>query len=259
MIQPLSQTQSSQQVVVNDHTPMETAEVPNETVHVEQHEMETNTGVDTSSSHPLDDQQNTDADTTARDQMEGPEAIRNEPEPPHIQDGTTTNGEQPKQAVSVLRRSSRQPKYTYKMKAWKGIPEDDAVLALTETTLVDLNLDHEPSKPFIPQSALILEPYVPINYKDALSCPEVLKWKEGFNEEYTSILENKTWEVVPLPAGRKAIKCKWILDYKPAHKGAEARYKARLVACGYAQLYGIDYLDTYSPVVKHYSIRLVLA
>ena len=71
-------------------------------------------------------------------------------------------------------------------------------------------------------------------------------------------MENKTWEVVPLPEGRKAIKCKWVLDYKPAHKGAEARYKARLVACGYAQLYGIDYLDTYSPVVKHYSIRLVL-
>jgi hypothetical protein len=61
------------------------------------------------------------------------------------------------------------------------------------------------------------------------------------------------------PIGRKAIKCKWVLDYKPGYKGVDPRYKARLVACGYAQLFGVDYLDTYAPVVKHYSIRLVLA
>ena len=175
------------------------------------------------------------------------------------------NNEQPHQVQELStilpRRSSRPPKYTYKMKMWKGIPvEDDEALAAfhVEAALHDMNHDHDPSNPFKPVSALILEPYVPINYKDALSCPDSSKWKEGIDEEYASILENKTWEVVPLPEGRKAIKCKWVLDYKPAHKGAEARYKARLVACGYAQLYGIDYLDTYSPVVKHYSIRLVL-
>jgi hypothetical protein len=65
--------------------------------------------------------------------------------------------------------------------------------------------------------------------------------------------------VTALPQNRKAIKCKWILDFKPGHKGVDPRYKARLVACGYDQLYGVDYLATYSPVVKHYSIRLVLA
>lgn len=62
-----------------------------------------------------------------------------------------------------------------------------------------------------------------------------------------------------MPAGRKAIKSKWVLDYKPGHKGVEPRYKAKLVACGYDQLYGVDYLATYSPIVKHYSILLVLA
>lgn len=160
----------------------------------------------------------------------------------------------------ALRRSTRKPKLTYKMKIWKGISmEDDAALALTESTMETFNQDHEISKPFKPISALTLEPYVPINYKDALSCQESSQWKAAINEEYSSILENGTWTVVPLPEGRKPIKCKWVLDYKPAHKGAEARFKARLVACGYAQLYGIDYLDTYSPVVKHYSIRFVLA
>ena len=50
-----------------------------------------------------------------------------------------------------------------------------------------------------------------------------------------------------------------VLDYKPGHKGVDPRYKARFVACGYGQLYGVDYLATYSPVVKHLSIRLILA
>lgn len=146
------------------------------------------------------------------------------------------------------------------MKLWKGFPidEEDAMLSLTETTFSNMTLDHEPSKPFQPMSAIVLEPYIPINYKDAISCPDSLHWKEGIHDEYNSLLENKTWDIVPLPQGRKPIKCKWILDYKPEHNGIKARYKARLVACGYAQLYGIDYLDTYSPVIKHYSIRLVL-
>ena len=104
---------------------------------------------------------------------------------------------------------------------------------------------------------LLLEPYIPINYNDAVSYPKSKKWKAAIQDEYNSIIENKTWEIVPLPKNRKAIKGKWVLDFKPAHKGAAARYKARFVACGYAQLYGIDYFATYSPVVKHYFIRLL--
>jgi hypothetical protein len=170
-----------------------------------------------------------------------------------------TNEQPPNQGIIPeinLRRSARVRNY----KILRGIPiEEEAALALTDSTLNDMTLDHDISKPYQPLSALVLEPYIPINYQDAISCPESEKWKAAIADEYASIIENKTWCVEPLPVGRKAIKCKWILDYKPGHKGAEPRYKARLVACGYAQLYGVDYLDTYSPVVKHYSIRLVLA
>ena len=112
--------------------------------------------------------------------------------------------------------------------------------------------DHDLSKEYTPSSALLLEPYIPTNYKDAVNCPDSDKWIPAIEDEYQSIMERKTWRLVPLPTGRKPIKCKWILDFKPGHKGVNPRFKARLVACGYGQLYGIDYLTTYSPVVKHY-------
>ena len=92
-----------------------------------------------------------------------------------------------------------------------------------------------------------------------MSCTEREEWKPAIGDEYDSLMENKTWEITRLPLGRKAIKSKWVLDYKPGYKGVELRYKARLVACGYAQLFGVDYLDTYAPVVKHYPIKMVLA
>ena len=120
-------------------------------------------------------------------------------------------------------------------------------------------LDSDPDKPFSPQSILEFEPYIPVSYKDAISCAEAELWKVAIQDEYDSLMENKTWTIQPLPPGRKPIKSKWVLDFKPGYKGVEPRYKARLVACGYAQLFGVDYLDTYAPVVKHYSIKMVLA
>ncbi len=164
-----------------------------------------------------------------------------------------------------LRRSTRMlnPKYI-KVKSFKGmsavVDDETAVDTVTEEAFKELTLDYDINREsFQPTSALLLEPYVPINYNDALTCPESEKWKAAIQDEYDSIMDNKTWQIVPLPKNRKAIKGKWVLDFKPAHKGAAARYKARFVAYGYAQLYGIDYFATYYPVVKQYSICLVLS
>lgn len=163
------------------------------------------------------------------------------------------------------RRSSRKPLYSKKYLQYRAsllsgdldredVDFDDTAMAAFNS----LTTDHDPSKTYKPVSACLLEPYIPLGYKDAVSCIESREWIEAIQDEYNSIMENKTWTVVPLPEGRKPIKCKWVLDYKPGHKGVDPRYKARLVACGYDQLYGVDYLATYSPVVKHYSIRVVL-
>ena len=103
------------------------------------------------------------------------------------------------------------------------------------------------------------DPYIPTSYKDAMECKDSERWMEAVKEEYSSILKNKTLTVMPVPFDRATIKSRWIFSFKPVYKDVKPRYKARLVAKGCSQLYGVDYLDTYAPVVKHYSIRLVLA
>jgi hypothetical protein len=78
-------------------------------------------------------------------------------------------------------------------------------------------------------------------------------------EEYNSLLENQTWDLVPLPSGRKIFRCRWVYRTKSAIDGQIRKYKARLVAKGFQQVHGIDYDDTFSLVVNMDSIRLPLS
>lgn len=105
---------------------------------------------------------------------------------------------------------------------------------------------------------------LPMNVSDpqneeALSSTDAGEWRKAMDEEYNSLMENETWKLIDLPAGKKALPCKWVFKTKTDQQGNIIRYKARLVIKGNAQKRGTDDQEVYSPVVRYTSIRYLFA
>lgn len=96
-------------------------------------------------------------------------------------------------------------------------------------------------------------------YESAIASRDSDKWKNAMYEEITALQENETWTLEELPKGQRAIGCKWVYCTKTDSNGNITCYKARLVARGFVQRQGIDYFDTFAPVVRYESIRMLLA
>jgi hypothetical protein len=99
----------------------------------------------------------------------------------------------------------------------------------------------------------------PRSYDEAMSSTTCNEWMTAMKNEMESMRTNQVWELVDLPSGRKSIGNKWVLKVKRKADGYIDKYKAQLVAKGYTQREGVDYEETFSPVVRFASIRLILA
>lgn len=116
-----------------------------------------------------------------------------------------------------------------------------------------------PRKVFNSANALETEIENPNTVSEALASQHKEEWLDAMKVEYGNLMRNDTWELVNLPKNRKALKSRWVFNIKRDKNGEVDKFKARLVAKGCSQKYGIDFQETFSPVVRYSSIRILLA
>ncbi|GKB94911.1 zinc finger, CCHC-type containing protein [Tanacetum coccineum] len=99
----------------------------------------------------------------------------------------------------------------------------------------------------------------PKTFDEAMKSQDVVFWKEAINDEMDSIMGNNTWVLANLPLGCKPLGFKWIFKTNLTIDGTIKKFKARLVIQGFRKKLGINYFDTYAPVVRISTIRLLIA
>ena len=156
--------------------------------------------------------------------------------------------------ASTVKKSRGRPKFlrTGKRgrprKLFHMVEEENNQTDITEET----NKKHE-------NMANLAEINDPSTVSEALSSENSKEWKAALQAEYDALTKNKTWSIVDCPNNKEIIGCRWILRTKYNADGTVERRKARLVAKGYDQKPGIDFEETFAPVARMESVRLLMA
>jgi hypothetical protein len=101
---------------------------------------------------------------------------------------------------------------------------------------------------------------IPRTYKEAVNDPEYgQSWRDAIQEELASLQVNGTWEEQIPPKGANLVSTKWVFTIKVDADGTIERFKARLVARGFSQVHGEDYMETFAPTVRMDTLRIFLA
>lgn len=143
---------------------------------------------------------------------------------------------------------------------FEEVPEDSEVTPVssaTEPLRRSTRHRHQPDYYGVEQTHLSWES--PTTLTEVNSSPEKTKWKRAMEAEMESLSQHDVWDLVDLPPGRKLIGSKWVFKKKIGADGNVERFKARLVAQGFTQRYGCDYDETFCPVVRQESFRMILA
>jgi len=124
---------------------------------------------------------------------------------------------------------------------------------------------HEKRPSFKLRSALTIriQAFIdPISYHEAIKHPYSKQWEKAMKEEFEALDRNKTWDLVDedtaLLSGKRVIGCKWVYKLKRNANGSHC-FKAHLVIQGFEQEYGIDYKETFAPVAKFVTVRILFA
>ena len=105
----------------------------------------------------------------------------------------------------------------------------------------------------------VVEYDVPTTYVEAMRSEDSSKWTGAIKKELEAHNENETWSLVERRPEMKIIDSRWVFRIKKDNTGNVCRYKARLCACGFMQRKGVDFTETFAPVVRYDSVRVLLA
>ncbi|CAO2841169.1 unnamed protein product [Amaranthus hypochondriacus] len=162
-------------------------------------------------------------------------------------------------ASGDISREESSPKYKLPPRSTRGVPPkryDPDYEAHRSKYPINAEMPSGMSASAKAFNAVLYSKHVPKSAKEALAKPE---WKHAMEDEIEALEKNRTWEKCIIPKGKKIVGCRWVFTIKYKSDGTIERYKARLVAKGYTQTYGIDYSETFSPVAKIDTIRVLFS